>query len=67
MLKTNVWYSYHMTETKSDFEQLLQEQTAATLMRDDIAFLIGWTKADNPEIAKRLKDILAKHTENRNK
>ena len=52
---------------KSDFEQFLQEQTAATLMRDDIAFLIGWTKADNPEIAKRLEDILAKHTENRNK
>ena len=56
-----------MTETKSDFEQLLQEQTAATLMRDDIAFLIGWTKADNPEIAKRLEDILANHTKNRNK
>jgi hypothetical protein len=56
-----------MTETKSDFEQLLQEQTAVALMRDDISFLIGWTKSDNPEIAQRLEDILANHTKNRNK
>jgi len=56
-----------MTETESIQKQLVQEQTAATLMRDDICFLIGWTKADNPEIAKRLEDILAKHTKNRNK
>jgi len=63
-----VWYTYSiMTETKSDLEQLLQEQTAVALMRDDISFLIGWTKADNPEIAKRLEDILANHTKNRNK
>jgi hypothetical protein len=53
-----------MTET---FKELLAEQSAATLMRDDISFLIGWTRADNPEIAQRLEDILAKHTENRNK
>ena len=63
-----MWYTYSiMTETKSDFEQFLAEQSAATLMRDDISFLIGWTKADNPEIAQRLEDILANHTKNRNK
>jgi hypothetical protein len=64
-LKTNVWYAYSiMTET---FKELLAEQSAATLMRDDISFLIGWTRADNPEIAQRLEDILANHTKNRNK
>jgi hypothetical protein len=67
-LKTNVWYAYSiMTETKSHLDQLLQEQTAVALMRDDISFLIGWTRADNPEIAQRLEDILANHTKNRNK
>ena len=66
--KTKVWYTYSiMTETKSHLDQLLQEQTAVALMRDDISFLIGWTKADNPEIAQRLEDILANHTKNRNK
>ncbi len=57
-----------MTETttpKTDFDKFCKERTAATAMRDDLAFLIGWTKADNPEIAKRLEAILTQHTENR--
>ena len=57
-----------MTETttpKPDFDKFCKERTAATAMRDDLAFLIGWTKADNPEIAKRLEAILTQHTENR--
>ena len=57
-----------MTETttpKTDFDKFCKERSAATAMRDDLAFLIGWPKADNPEIAKSLEAILTQHTENR--
>ncbi len=52
-------------KTKSHLDQLLHEQNAVALLRDDIAFLIGWTRADNPEIAKRLEDIIANHDRKR--
>tara|TARA_R100001224_G_scaffold46902_1_gene27041 strand:- start:187 stop:360 length:174 start_codon:yes stop_codon:yes gene_type:complete len=50
---------------KTDYEKLLEERNAATDLRDDIAFMIGWTKADDPEISERLEEILKKHEENR--
>tara|TARA_Y100000401_G_scaffold60309_1_gene47816 strand:- start:164 stop:367 length:204 start_codon:yes stop_codon:yes gene_type:complete len=52
-------------KTRTDLDRFYQERNAATCMRDGISFLIGWTKADNPEIAKRLEAILTQHTENR--
>tara|TARA_Y100000004_G_scaffold18742_1_gene19270 strand:- start:402 stop:680 length:279 start_codon:yes stop_codon:yes gene_type:complete len=62
-------YTYPiMTETttkKTDQEKFFQERDAATEMRDDLCWLVGWTKADNPEISKRIKDILDNHKRNR--
>tara|TARA_R100001460_G_scaffold10929_1_gene25653 strand:+ start:411 stop:614 length:204 start_codon:yes stop_codon:yes gene_type:complete len=52
-------------KTRTDLDRFNKERNAATCMRDNISFLIGWTKADNPEIAKRLEAILTQHTENR--
>ena len=51
--------------TRTDLDRFNLERNAATCMRDELSFLIGWTKADNPEIAKRLEAILTQHTENR--
>lgn len=53
------------TTTKTDLDKFYTERNAATAMRDDLNFLVGWTKADNPEIAKRLEAILTQHAENR--
>ena len=52
-------------KTKTTLEELLHEQNAVALLRDDIAFLIGWTKADHPAIAKRLEQCLANHDKKR--
>ncbi len=52
-------------KNKSYLKQLLHEQNAVALLRDDLSFLIGWTRADNPEIAKRLEDILTSHDKKR--
>ena len=52
-------------KTRTDLDRFNQERNAATCMRDGISFLIGWTKADNPEIAKRLEAILTQHQQNR--
>ena len=52
-------------KTKSHLDQLLHEQNAVALLRDDLAFLIGWTKADHPAIAKRLEQCLANHDKKR--
>ena len=54
-----------MTETTTDQDKFFKERNAAIEMRDDLFFLVGWTKADNPEIAKRLEDILKNHDRNR--
>ena len=43
---------------KTDFEKLQEERTAATLLRDEIAFIIGFTKASNPEISEGLEKAL---------
>tara|TARA_R100000005_G_scaffold48450_1_gene23198 strand:+ start:175 stop:348 length:174 start_codon:yes stop_codon:yes gene_type:complete len=50
---------------KTDFEKLQEERAAATLLRDELAFLVGWTKADNPEISEKLKKALKMHEEAR--
>ena len=52
-------------KTRTDLDKFNQERNAATCMRDRISFLVGWTKADNPEIAERLQEILTQHQENR--
>tara|TARA_R110002049_G_scaffold281770_1_gene461430 strand:+ start:69 stop:242 length:174 start_codon:yes stop_codon:yes gene_type:complete len=46
---------------KTDFEKLQEERTAATLLRDEIAFIIGFTKASNPEISEGLEKALKMH------
>ena len=40
-------YNNSMPKKKTDFEKLQEERTAATLLRDELSFLVGWTKADN--------------------
>ena len=53
------------TTTKTDLDKFYTERNAATAMRDDLSFLVGFTKADNPEIAKRLEAILTQHEQNK--
>lgn len=64
-----ILYTYPiMTETTTettDQDKFFKERNAATEMRYDLLFLVGWTKADNPDIAKRLEDILKNHDRNR--
>jgi|TARA_A100001391_G_scaffold141334_1_gene99181 hypothetical protein len=50
---------------KTDFEKLQEERAAATLLRDELSFLVGWTKSDNPEIAEKLEKALKMHEEAR--
>ena len=52
------------TETTSQ-DKLLKERKAANEMRGDLYFLLGLTTVENPEIAKRLDDILKNHDRNR--
>ena len=54
---------YNKSMPKTDFEKLTEERSAATLLRDEISFMIGWTKADNPEISERLEKALKMHEE----
>lgn len=50
---------------KTDFEKLLEERSAASILRDEMCFLVGYTKAEHPEIAERLKKALKEHEEKR--
>jgi len=54
-----------MPDRKTDFERLTEERTAATLLRDEISFIIGFTKASNPEISEGLENALKMHEEAR--
>ena len=54
-----------MTKKKTDFEKLQEERAAATLLRDEISFIIGFTKASNPEISEGLEKALKMHEEAR--
>jgi len=50
---------------KTDFEKLQEERSAAVLLRDDICFIIGSCRSDNPDISERLEAALAAHSDNR--
>ena len=54
-----------MPDRKTDFEKLQEERAAATLLRDEISFIIGWTKANEPGISERLEKALKMHEEAR--
>ena len=58
-------YNKSMPDRKTDFEKLTEERTAATLLRDEISFIIGFTKASNPEISEGLENALKMHEEAR--
>jgi hypothetical protein len=58
-------YNNSMPKKKTDFEKLQEERTAATLLRDELSFLVGWTKADNPDVAEKLEKALKMHEEAR--
>ncbi len=49
----------------TDFDRFVKERDAANLMRDELCFLTGWTSVDNPEISKKIQDILDIHDKNR--
>ena len=57
--------AYNKSMPKTDFEKLTEERSAATLLRDELCFLIGWTKSDNPDIAEKLEKALKMHEEAR--
>ena len=50
-------------KTKSHLMQLLHEEHATALMRQDIAVLIGCISSEQPATAERLEQILNAHTE----
>ena len=58
-------YNKSMPDKKTDFEKLPEERTAATLLRDEISFIIGFTKPSNPEITEGLEKALKMHEEAR--
>ena len=49
----------------TDYDRFVKERSAATQLRDDLCFLVGWTQSDNPEISKKLEELLKEHEENR--
>tara|TARA_R100000664_G_C2695650_1_gene98015 strand:- start:531 stop:710 length:180 start_codon:yes stop_codon:yes gene_type:complete len=52
---------------KTDFEKLTEERSAATLLRDELMWLVGYTN-NNPDdrvINERLKKALKDHEEAR--
>ena len=54
-------FSIKDIKPKTDFEKLMKERSAAVLLRDDIAFMIGYTKASYPEISEGLEKALKMH------
>ena len=50
---------------KTEFDKLLKERSAAQLLRDDICFIIGACRADNPDIAEKLEAALTSHDNDR--
>ena len=53
------------TITEKFLDKYLHERNAAALMRDDISFLVGYLRADQPRIAWRLEQVLANHAKKR--
>lgn len=54
-----------VTKKDTDHDKFIKERNAANHLRDGLCFLVGWTSADDPEISKKLEDLLDKHDENR--
>lgn len=54
-----------ITKEITDFDRFVKERNAATQLRDDLCFLVGWTKSDNPEISEKLEELLKNHDKNR--
>ena len=56
-----------MPEKKTDFEKLQEERAAATLLRDELQWLVGYTNNDPDDrvINERLKKALKMHEEAR--
>jgi len=50
---------------ETEFARLMKERSAAQILRDDICFIIGSCRADNPDISEQLEKALASHDENR--
>ena len=57
--------AYNKSMPKTDFEKLQEERAAATLLRDETSFIVGFTKASNPEISEGLEKALKMHEEAR--
>ncbi len=55
-----------MTKEKTDYDKFLEERNAATLLRDDLCWLVGYMDArDDKVVRDKLKKALKKHDENR--
>ena len=54
-----------VTKEDTDFDRFVKERNAANLMRDELCFLVGWTSSDNPELSKKIEDILDNHNNSR--
>ena len=54
-----------INKENTDFDRFVKERNAATQLRDDLCFLVGWTKSDNPEISEKLEELLKNHDKNR--
>tara|TARA_R100001086_G_scaffold231410_1_gene152122 strand:- start:212 stop:424 length:213 start_codon:yes stop_codon:yes gene_type:complete len=59
-------YNNSMT-VKNDYDKFLEERNAATLLRDELMFLVGYTANDPDDrvINERLKAALKQHEESR--
>ena len=53
------------TNSEKDFERFTKERKAASELRAEVAFAIGFASPDNPEISEMLEKALKKHDQNR--
>ena len=53
------------TTTKTDREKFDKERRAANAMRDELSFISGLLKYDNPEVSDRIQKALDNHREER--
>ena len=53
------------TTKKDDSARFYKERNAATAMRDELSYLVGWVKSESPEIAEQLEKVLKKHKQDR--
>lgn len=53
------------TETNTDYDRFNNERNAANAMRDELFFITGLLKLDNPEVSERIEKTLNKHKQER--